>query len=454
MKDPRTTFAGKKITVMGLGLLGRAISDIAFLARAGAELLVTDLKSAEELAPSLEKLAAYPSITYRLGGHRFEDFENADMILKAQAAPLDSPFLERARSRGVPIQMSASLFAELAQKDVRIVGVTGTRGKTTTAALIHGILSSVARPDFAKAEIFLGGNVRGGEGLALLEKVSPGDTVVLELDSWQLQGFGESRISPHLAVFTTFLTDHMNYYVGSMERYFADKANIFAWQTKKDALIVGSSAQTAIECYFTRDIPSRVIAADSSDLPSEWNLRLVGEHNRANAALAMRACEWLGVLENDLRSGIEGFGGVEGRLQRMGEKDGVPMWNDNNATTPDATIAALRALGSSKRDIILIMGGSDKGLDMRELLALVPVYCKSVVAYPGTGTARVIEALRGMRDVHVFEVETLRGAFAAARSAAAAGDAILFSPAFASFGKEFKNEYDRNDQFVRLVREL
>ena len=220
--DYKQFFQGKKITQLGLGLLGRGVGDAEFLAECGADLLVTDKKTKEELKPSLERLAKFPNIKFVLGEHRLEDFKNRNFILKGAGVPLDSPYIEEARKNAVPIEMSASLFAKLAPKGVKIVGITGTRGKTTTTMLIYEILKEA----FGQDKVFLGGNIKDMVTLPLLKSVKENDYVVMELDSWQLQGFDEAKISPNVAVFTTFLEDHMNYYSGSMEKYFADKANI------------------------------------------------------------------------------------------------------------------------------------------------------------------------------------------------------------------------------------
>ena len=227
-------FAGKHVTVMGLGLLGRGVNDVRFLAEHGARLTVTDLKTADDLAPSLERLADLDGIRYVLGEHRLEDFRSADFVLKAAGVPRDSPYVAEARAHGIPVEMDEALFAKHA--DVRLAGVTGTRGKTTTTLLLHRILEQAGlRPH-------LGGNIRDVATLPLLDVVAPGDVVVLEVSSWQLQGFGDAGFSPHVAVFTNFLPDHLNYYGGDMDAYFADKANVFRFQRPGDVLVVGPCA--------------------------------------------------------------------------------------------------------------------------------------------------------------------------------------------------------------------
>ena len=162
-KNFQKEFRDKKITIMGLGLLGRGIGDAVFLAECGAKLTITDLKTKAELKESLKKLNKFRNIKYVLGKHDLEDFKNADFILKAAGVPIDSIFIKEARKHKVPIEMDVSFFAKFAQ-GVKIVGVTGTRGKSMTTALIYQILSK----NIKDREIFLGGNVRGVATLPLL----------------------------------------------------------------------------------------------------------------------------------------------------------------------------------------------------------------------------------------------------------------------------------------------
>src|SRR3990167_6267130 len=233
--DYSDIFKGKRITVLGLGLLGRGVGDVEFLATCGAQVLVTDKKPEAELAESVKKLKKYPNVTFNLGGHDSEDFRNADMVLKAAGVPLDSKEIATARDAGIPVVMSTALFAKYASEaGAKIVGVTGTRGKTTVAHMISHVLKKAKKP------AFLGGNIRGLSTLAMLPNVHSGDVAILELDSWQLQGFGDLKMSPHIAVFTNLMPDHQNYYK-DMEEYFSDKANIFRYQQPTDVLIAGAS---------------------------------------------------------------------------------------------------------------------------------------------------------------------------------------------------------------------
>ncbi|MHB1086807.1 MAG: UDP-N-acetylmuramoyl-L-alanine--D-glutamate ligase [Minisyncoccota bacterium] len=435
-----TKFKGKKITMLGLGLLGRGVGDAEFLASCGAEVTVTDTKTESELAESVGRLKHFANITFHLGGHREEDFTNADLVIKAAGVRLDSPEIAAALSAGVPVAMSTALFAKYAMEaGVKIVGVTGTRGKSTISHMIFHVLKSAGR------RVHLGGNVRGISTLAMLPEVQSGDVAVLELDSWQLQGFGELEMSPHVAVFTNLMPDHQNYYT-SMDEYFADKANIFRFQRPSDTLVVGHGVEDRVRAA-SASWRTPVEPTVPGDLPKDWQLNIPGGHNRYNASLASSALLALGLTADAIRAGLETFDGVEGRLQLVGEKDGVKIYNDNNATTPEATIAALRALHEGERNsLILIAGGSDKGLDLTELVSEIQKTCKSVMLLAGTGT----DALKG--KLHAAEVfQNLNTAVDAAFAVATPGDTILFSPAFASFGM-FKNEYERNDQFLKLVK--
>ena len=436
--DATAYFRGKRITVMGLGLLGRGVGDARFLAECGADLIVTDLKTREQLESSVAQLADFPNVRFALGEHRMEDFRDRDLILKAAGVPLDSAYIKEAEKNGIPVRMSADLFVELS--GIPVIGVTGTRGKSTVTHMVHAILKA------ASEQVLLGGNVRGVSNLALLKEATPEHVAVLELDSWQLQGFGAAQVSPHIAVFTTLYADHLNYYKEHPEMYLADKANIFLYQKPENTLVLGKQcAPTIIEKY-GEQIESVVVIADELKLPDTWSLKIPGTHNRYNAALALVAARAYGIPDETSRAVLESFVGVPGRLQLIAEKGGVKVYNDTTATTPEATLAALRALDTGTKNIVLIMGGADKDLDMNALLFEIPNYVKRIILLAGTGTNRVLEFLP---EASVFD--DLPKAVNEAFASASKGDAILFSPAFASFGM-FKNEYDRGDQFVELVK--
>jgi len=438
--DARSHFEGKKITVMGLGLLGRGVGDIRYLASQGADLIVTDLKTREQLATSVEALSEFPNITFVLGEHRLEDFRGRDYILKAAGVPLDSPYIAEARERDIPIKMSASWFAEIAQ--IPLIGITGTRGKSTVTHLIHAIFERAGK------KTVLGGNIRGVSTLALLSEVSSEHVGIFELDSWQLQGFGDAGISPNIAVFTTFFPDHLNYYKNSMVAYLDDKAQIFLSQKEGDTLVLGKQVEEIVRDAYDGKMAGTVVVAGEEDLPADWTLKVPGTHNRYDAALARAAAHVAGIEDAVIRQAVEEFRGVPGRLELVRTVDGISYYNDTTATTPEATIAALTALSESGKGVVLVTGGADKALDMSSYTEAAKRLAKRIILLNGTGTDRV---RKEFPDAPIFD--TLADAFEDARVHAEAGDSVILSPAFASFGM-FKNEFDRGDQWNALIKAL
>lgn len=435
MTNGQDYFKGKKITVMGLGLLGRGLGDVKFLAEQGAELIVTDLKSEAELVSSLKELQSFP-ITFHLGGHQLADFRDRDLVLKAAGVPLNSPFIAEAVKNNIPVVMSTALFVSLLPAGVTTIGITGTRGKSTTTHLIYELVKAAGK------RVFLGGNVRGLSTLALLPEIKSGDYVVLELDSWQLQGFGDLKLSPQIAVFTNLLPDHLNYYGGDMEKYFADKANIFKYQKAGGTLVAGAQ------------IAPRLLRDPAPELPADWRLKMPGEHNRENAALAKQVAAVLKIDPVVIKSVIENFPGVPGRLELVRDYQGIKIYNDTTSTTPDALLAGVSALATEAKNLILIMGGADKNLDFTMVTPVISRVVHEVILLPGTGTEKL---LANSYELSAVRVASLSEAVSLAIQKAKDGDTILFSPGFASFGPPpggFKNEFDRGDQFNELIKNL
>jgi UDP-N-acetylmuramoylalanine--D-glutamate ligase len=440
MKKDTNQFKHKKITVMGLGLLGGLSNDIEYLAKQGASIVVTDLKTEKELKSSVNKLKKFKNIKFVLGGHKLEDFRNRDMILQPGNVPVDSLYLKEAKKNKIPVYVGESLFLNYAPK-VTLVGVTGTRGKSMTTQLIYEILSQSIKD----RKVYLGGNVRSVSTLALLSKIKEHDVVVMELDSWALHGLGDIKRSPDIAVFTTFMPDHMNYYKGSMEKYFDDKANIFKHQKKGDTLVVRPDMKSLIP----KNIKSRLIVAKSNDVDG-YSFLVPGKHQKENLACAVKVAQLFGISDSAIKKSVKNFKGVEGRLQYIKTVAGVKIYNDNNATTPEATTAGLEALGEKKK-VILIAGGASKGLDTGGLAKAINKYCKDVVLLGGTGTELLL--LENKLKTPYRVVQSLKEGAELASGLAKKGDIVLFSPAFASFGM-FVNEYDRNDQFMKIVKKL
>lgn len=434
-------FKGKKVTVMRIGLLGRGVGDAAYMAEAGAEVIVVDSAPQEVMQPSVDALSEYQNVTFKFGPYDFVDFKDADFVWVGAGAPLDEPVLVECIEKGVKLVQSAALFAELS--GIPIIGVTGTRGKSTVTHMIHHVLTVTTGE-----EIILGGNIRGVANLQLLKKVKEDSLAVMELDSWQLQGFGWDKISPNVAVFTNFMRDHMNYYKDDMDAYFADKANIFKYQKETDVLVTTVDVFERAKKLEGVTLGQEVVLVDASVIPEDALLAMPGEHNRFNAALAYEALKALTLTDEEIFEGLASFPGVPGRLEFLGEVNDVKIYNDNNATTPQATVMGIKAIGSKDdKNVILIAGGASKKLDTTELEKEIGLYCKQVFWLSGTGTDEIVPKVGG--EVFTSLEEAVKAGLATGQP----GDVLLFSPAFASFGM-YKNEYERNDEFVSIINSL
>lgn len=450
-------FKGKKVTIMGLGLLGRGVGVTKFLAECGAELIITDLKTEEQLEDSLKKLDKFTNIKYVLGQHRLEDFKDRDMIIKAAGVPLDSIYIEEARKNRIPVEMDASLFARLAE-GVRTIGVTGTRGKSTVTHLLHEIIAAGA-PNLIgdlvskkSARVFLGGNVRGIATLPLLKKVRLGDIVLMELDSWQLQGFGDAKISPNISIFTTFLRDHQNYYKNDMDKYFADKANIYRYQKKEDVLFMRPEVAKIIRGKGISAPAGEKIIVSKTLIPKSWKIKLLGDHNLENIALAVAVALYLGIKDTVIKKTVEKFTGVPGRLEFIREVKGIKFYNDTTATTPDGVIAAMDSLRKYRGKIILIGGGADKALEYQEYAKVIKKNVIALFLFKGAASDKIVKEL-GKIKFPVYFADNMKVAVHSAFTYAEKGDIVLLSPGAASFGV-FKNEFDRGDQFNKAVKSL
>ena len=428
--------------MLGLGVLGRGVNVAIFLAEQGALLTVTDLKTEEQLASSLSQLKKFKNISYRLGGHDLVDFKDKDLIIKSAGVPLDSIYIEEARKNKIPVEMDASLFAKLT--DATLVGITGSKGKSTVTHLLYEIIKNSGR------RVHLGGNVRGLATLPLLKKTKKGDVVVLELDSWQLQGFGESRLSPSLSIFTSFFPDHLNYYKGSMEAYFKDKENIYKYQKENDHLLLTKEVKGAIKKYGGGIPKAKEIVFSERDVPKNWKIKLLGLHNKINVAGAILAARLLLVPEKSIKKTVESFSGVPGRMEVVATKKGITYYNDTAATAPNAAALSIKTLGG-KKNIILLGGGADKNADYKDFVVAMKGRVKKAILFAGTGTDKVVELLP--KNFPHSIVGSMKEAFTEVQKVAKQGDIVLLSPAAASFGI-FKNEFDRGDQFVRFVKKI
>lgn len=436
------SFKDRKVTVMGLGLLGQGLAVTRFLVDRGAKVTVTDLKSKKELLPTLKKLKGLP-LRYVFGGHKKEDFTGADLIIRNPAVPLDSKYLQIARTQGIPIEMEIGLFFQACPASrEKIIGVTGTRGKTTTTLLIGEILKA------AGFKVAVGGNITEAAALSLLPKITLQSFVVLELSSWQLEGLESLRLSPHIAVFTNIFPDHLNRY-SSMEDYIGAKKPIFKYQSEDDFLVLNFDNKAVFR--LGEEAESKVCYFSASELPRKIRrqLKLRGRHNLENVAAAMKVGEILGLDKAVVEKTVISFKGVEHRLEFVREVGGIKFYNDTAATIPEATMAALE---SFTEPVVLICGGADKNLDFSSLgKAIKSSTVKGVVLLEGSATAKMAAVIDENLVRGRFNV--FKKAIKRAEETAGSGDVVLLSPACASFGM-FVNEFDRGEQFKEEVRKL
>ena len=447
---------GKRVLIMGLGLHGSGIASARYASQQGAVVRVTDLRSAEILAPSLVALAGLP-IEYVLGEHRNEDFLWAEVVIRVPGVRRDSTYLRVARENGACIEQEIALFFQACPG--KIIGITGTRGKTTTTTLIYHILRTNGMPTV------IGGNVSGVETLSLLPAISPETMVVLELSSWQLEGLAPHKMSPSVSVMTNIYPDHLDTYTG-MEEYAEAKANIFRYQHETDLAIfnydnlwtrrLGEEAKaetwyTSVERWgsFARH-STHVLPFTFSETP------MIGKHNLENILLATTTARLLGVPDKVIDSTVRNFHGVAQRLEEIAVVNGVHYINDTTSTTPVAGRVALNAFDAP---IVLVAGGNTKFLPLEDWPETIVKKCRDVVLLEGTGTHELLPAIQDVRQ-KLGITDPVRGVFDdftaaldTALSFTQAGDVLLFSPGFTSFGM-FLNEFDRGNKFVVYVLRL
>ena len=433
-------YRGKKILVVGLGVLGGSLGVAQFFCELGAYVTVTDKKKEEDLLSSINKLKGFKNINFHLGGHFLEDFLKADLIFKGPSVPWDLPEIVEAYKKGIPIEMEMAFVAKYFPG--KIIGITGTRGKSTTTAMIYSLLKEF------KDEVFLGGGLPGISTIEYLKKASENSWLVAELSSWSLSGFHRSKISPHIAVFTSFYPDHLNYYQ-NLEDYFYDKAAIFLYQKKDDFLIANERLKSKIEKY-----PSlgKKIYFKKNDFPQKLNF-LIGDHNLENAAACLKVAKILNLSEEKAVKIIKNFSGLPFRLQKVKEKNGVLFINDTTSTTPVATEKAIDAF--SQKKIILILGGNSKNLPFDALVKKLEKVEK-IILLNGSFTKEIIPILnQKYKNKCVGPFDNLKEAVEEAyKSGLSFKEAVvLFSPGATSFSM-FKNEFHRGEEFNKIVSKL
>jgi UDP-N-acetylmuramoylalanine--D-glutamate ligase len=436
-------FRNRKVTVMGLGHFGGGVGAARWLAQQGAIVTVTDLADETTLADSLTKLNDVPIAASHLGGHREVDFRSADLLIVNPAVRPGNPFLKIACDAGVPIRCELELFLNVCP--AKTIGVTGSNGKSTTAAMIAAILQNAGQVGNLSCQTWLGGNL-GGSLLENVEAMRPNDWVVLEISSFQLWHFSPRVRMPRIAVVTGCTPNHLDWH-GTFAEYAAAKQKMLDGQSSTDAAVLNAlDAEVAAWRCHAR---GRVIwPYPLAKLPAQ--LPVLGDHNCLNAALAAAAALEAGCTDDQIKAGLENFRGLPQRLELVGEFNGRCYFNDSAATTPESTIAALKSLNTS---VWLLAGGRNKGFDFAPLADAIARRARGAALFGESAKQLHSMLLAARADFPSTSVAALSQALAWCNERAAPGDAILLSPGCASTD-QFQNFQKRGGEFVEQVHAL
>ncbi len=445
---------GKKVLVVGLGKSGLAAA--LFLRHRGAQVTVSDIRSAEALAKDIPALLE-EGINVEAGGHGLLTFRRQDLIVVSPGVPLDTPELVQAKSFGRPVIGELELAARFLRGN--ILAVTGSNGKTTTTSLLGEILEKAGLPTL------VGGNI-GVPVVALIEESTDLTWSVLEVSSFQLET--TEQFHPAIAVILNITPDHLDRH-GTFENYALAKERIFAAQDEQDFVVLNAdnlraaaAAQRSRASVYWFSIEhavdqgswvagGEILYRSAKDAAPETvmplsSIPLKGDHNVENVLAAVCAARLAGASIEAIRTGVENFKAVEHRLEYVATLNGVEIYNDSKATNVDATAKAIAAFPDN---IHLILGGKDKNSDYTQLSDLLRARVRAVYTI-GSAAAKIESQLRGVVSIH--SCETLDKAVSAIAAAAHPGDVVLLAPACSSFD-QFESYEHRGRVFKELVNE-
>jgi UDP-N-acetylmuramoylalanine--D-glutamate ligase len=443
---------GKRVLVVGLARTGAATA--LFCAARGATVRVTDKRSELEIGEPIEKLRT-AGVSLSLGGHDESILRAQDLLIPSPGVAADAPLLLAARAMNLTVWSEIELAYRFLRG--RVIGVTGSNGKTTTTSLVEHILRN------AGLRTILAGNI-GTPLIACVEATRDETITVVELSSFQLELIDQFR--PDISVFLNLTPDHLDRH-HTLEAYAAAKARIFENQTPQDAAILNADDPATAPFapskpgvfWFSRQrrleqgayLSGEQIIFRRKDreeaILSRADIPLVGAHNLENVLAAVAATRLAGAAPSAIRDGVKSFAGVEHRLEFVSEIAGVRYYNDSKATNVDA---ALKALDAFPGRILIILGGKDKGSDYTPLQK--PLRKKGVLALLiGTAAAKIESQIAG--SVAIDRAETLERAMDIASHAAQPGDVVLLAPACASFD-QFQGYEHRGRVFKELVHQL
>ena len=442
----------KRVLVVGLARTGMATA--LFCAAQGARVTATDTRTESELDAAVAELRK-AGVGLELAGHRQELIQGADLIIPSPGVPADAPLLQSARSKGVTIWSEIELASRFLKG--RLIGITGSNGKTTTTSLIEHILRK------AGFSTILAGNI-GTPLISCVEKTSDKTITIAELSSFQLELIEKFR--PNISVFLNLTPDHLDRH-HTLESYAAAKARIFENQTEADSAVLNaddpgttpyapakpqlfwfSRKQRVAQGAFVtgNDILFRSEGTEEKVLKLA-DIPLAGSHNVENVLAAVAAARLAGAQPAAVAKGVRSFAGVEHRLEFVAEIGGVRFYNDSKATNVDATLKALDAFPGR---ILIILGGKDKGSDYTVLQPRLRE--KAILALLiGAAAGKIEKQIAG--SVAIEQAGTIERAVETAANAARPGDVVLLAPACASFD-QFQNYEHRGRVFKELVHQL
>ena len=451
----QTELRNKRVLVVGLGKSG--LSSALFLRAQGAQVTVSDTRSAEALAKEIPALLE-AGIMVESGGHGLLTFRRQDLIVVSPGVPMDTPEVKQVKAFGLPVIGELELASRFLNG--RVVAITGSNGKTTTTTLVGKIFGD------AGISTLVGGNI----GLPVIDLVatSTADTVsVLEVSSFQLETTEQFR--PWIAVVLNITPDHLDRH-GNFENYAAAKTRITERQEADDFLVLNAedkptqmvAAKTRAQIYWFS--PRRPVkqgafvhgesiffiakeGAKAEPVMPVAEITLKGAHNIENVLAAVCAARLAGIPTEKIRASVAGFKGVEHRLEFVRLLRGVEFYNDSKATNVDA---AMKAVSSFAGGVHLILGGKDKNSDYGTMAPLLKERVK-VVYTIGSAAEKIERQLQGV--VKIVSAGTMQAAVTEAAKAAEAGDVVLLAPACSSFD-QFENYEHRGQVFRQLVSDL
>jgi UDP-N-acetylmuramoylalanine--D-glutamate ligase len=452
----------KRVVIIGAARQGMALAR--YLTSQGAQVILTDHRQADELLKEQGKLADC-GVKWALGGHPTNLLDFCDLVCPSGGVPLTIPFVIEAQARGIPVSNDSQIFLEAAP--CKVIGITGSAGKTTTTTLVGRMLTAALGPP----RTWIGGNI--GNPLVLdVARMSPDDLAVMELSSFQLEIMTRA---PQVAVVLNITPNHLDRHP-TMEAYTHAKAQIIHHQTSRDIAILGYEDHGAWSLrdyvqgklltfglnrpsgnqqgtFLRGDMVSFWNGKAAVDLISQRAIALRGEHNLLNV-LAACAIAWAVDLPVEAMSaGVAGFLGVEHRLEFVRTWGGADWYNDSIATAPERSLAAIR---SFDQPLVLLVGGRDKDLPWVELAVVVRQRVDHLIVF-GEAQEIIVQAvgavIPGERPYTVKSCEGLEDAVREASQVVKPGDVVLLSPGGTSFD-EFRDFAERGEWFRTWVNNL